>query len=146
MKNAQLSYTYPNRLHTLIYDHLLDLVKFGEIHPSMTEVSVLKRKSDTRVKYLIKEQFKILGFTVFKPQYKAWVTEIRKEKHIAYRSHIKWDIYLSIDYHFSPLDAEHEKLEEKISVAGNRIVASIFMPLLRKVHLYTIRGLIQRNQ
>lgn len=146
MKTSHIAYQYPNHLHALVYEHLRDLTKFGEIHPSMTEVTVLKRKSETTLKYLIKEEFKLLGLPLFKPQYTAWVTEIKKGAHIAYRSHIKWDIHLSIDYYFSPLDKDHMQLQEQIQVAGNLVIASIFMPLLRKTHLYTIQGLIKRNQ
>lgn len=117
-----------------LYEQFLDLRKYGKHHPVMKDVKIVLDKTPEFIEYEIDEQVRLFGFIKMNPNYKARVFEIEKGKHLQYTSQVKPTIFLTIDIYF--LDKSNKtKVEEQISVTGNKIITTIFLGILRKAHV-----------
>lgn len=117
-----------------LYEQFLDLRKYGKHHPVMTDVRIVLDKTPEFIEYEIDEELRLFGFIKMNPNYKARVFEIEKGKHLQYTSQVKPTIFLTIDIYFSE-NSGKTKVEEQISVTGNKIITSIFLGILRKAHV-----------
>ena len=129
-----LRHTLPNDLE-IIYNILLDLKKFGELHPYMTEVSVLKDNSPEYIEYNIIEEIYLLGFIKNHPRYTAKVMELKKDKHIRYTSQVKKNIFLTIDFTFSINSNGSITVNENIELQSPKLIGLVFLNILKKAHL-----------
>lgn len=117
-----------------LYEQFLDLRKYGKHHPVMTDVRIVLDKTPEFIEYEIDEEVRLFGFIKMNPNYKARVFEIEKGKHLQYTSQVKPTIFLTIDIYFSESFGK-TKVEEQISVTGNKIITTIFLGILRKAHV-----------
>lgn len=124
----------------LLYELFLDLRKYGKYHPVMTDVKVVLDKSPEYIEYEIDEVVKLFGFIKMKPNYKAKVFEIEKGNHLQYTSQVKPSVFLTIDLYFSEISGK-TKVDEHISVTGNKIITTIFLGILKKAHLGLFQNL-----
>lgn len=119
-----------------VYESILDLRKFGELHPYMIEVSELSKTTSNGIEYSVKEEVLLLGFLKMNPEYKAEVIEIEKNKHVQYISNVKGGIRLVIDFTFSHDENRRAVLvNEQVNIAGNRFLIAYFSTILQKAHL-----------
>lgn len=139
MKSLELTYSINLPLAD-IYDHFLDLKKFGKLHPYMTDI-----KETSPNKFTIYEKLLLWGFIPMKPVYTAEVSEPEKNKHILYTSHVKKGVDLKIHFRFSE-NAEKTavSLTETIEVFANPLVASMFLNLIKKAHKKLVKNLINK--
>lgn len=115
-----------------LYQHVLDLKKFGNIHPYMTEVIILDQAPDY-IEYAIKEELYLLGFIKMKPRYNARVFEVEKGKHIRYVSQVDKNVLLEINFTFTN-ENNLVNFVETIEVSGNKWIVKFFISLLEKTH------------
>ena len=135
--------TLTNEFNTdskLLYEQFLDLRKYGKHHPVMTDVKVVSDNTPEYIEYEINEVVELFGFIKMYPNYKAKVFEIEKEKHLQYTSQVKPNIFLTIDIYFSE-NSGKTKVEESISVTGNKIITAIFLVILKKAHVKLFQNL-----
>ena len=135
--------TLTNEFNTdskLLYEQFLDLRKYGKHHPVMTDVKIVSDNTPEYIEYEIDEVVKLFGFIKMYPNYKAKVFEIEKEKHLQYTSQVKPNIFLTIDIYFSE-NSGKTKVEESISVTGNKIITAIFLGILKKAHVKLFQNL-----
>lgn len=118
----------------LVYDSILDVQKFGALHPNMTEVTIIGETAEY-VEYAIKERIKVWGFIPMRPEYTAKVFEIEKGKRIRYTSLVNGKVPLVNEFLFERKD-ENSPLEitETIQLEGNKMIASTLMGLMKKTH------------
>jgi hypothetical protein len=131
----QLEYHFPKNAEE-VYAHILDLRKFGDVHPYMVKVNALPGKE-----YEIFEEFPIFGPLKMSPTYKATVTEVEQNKRIRYTSSVKKNLSLIIHFDFIMQVDRSLKLVESIEVTGNGIICRIFLRILRNAHEHTFRRL-----
>ncbi len=129
-----LHHNLPNAQET-IYTTLLDFKKFGEVHPFMTEVTVIKENLPEYIEYSIVEEVYFLGFIKNNPTYTAKVMEIERNKHIRYTSSIKKFIFLTIDITLSKNKNGSLLVTEKFEIKSNKLMGMIFGNILKKAHL-----------
>jgi|GEM_PF-1778040 len=122
-------------VHEFVYETLLDFKKFGEVHPFMTEVTVIKENLPEYVEYNIVEEVYFLGFIKNRPTYTARVMEIEKNRHIRYTSPVKNFIFLTIDITFSKNKNGSLLVTEKFEIQSNKLMGILFGNLLKKAHL-----------
>ena len=135
--------TLTNEFNTdskLLYEQFLDLRKYGKHHPVMTDVKIVSDNTPEYIEYEIDEVVKLFGFIKMYPNYKAKVFEIEKEKHLQYTSQVKPNMFLTIDIYFSE-NSGKTKVEESISVTGNKIITAIFLGILKKAHVKLFQNL-----
>lgn len=131
----QLNYEFNSPIST-IFENLLDLKKFGAFHPHMTDVKIISTTNPKEIEYEIFEEIYLFGFIKNHPQYKATVIEIEKNKHIQYRTQVKKNVFLTIDFVFSENSERNTtQLSEIIEVTSNKLVGAIFLPILKKAHV-----------
>ncbi len=119
-----------------VYESILDLRKFGELHPYMIDVSELPGTARNGIEYSIKEEVLLLGFLKMNPEYKAEVIEIEKNKHVQYISNVKGGIKLVIDFTFSHDENRRAVyVSEQINIMGNWFLIAYFSTILQKAHL-----------
>jgi len=125
-----------------IYEHILNLKKFGEIHPFMKEVIELSKIEPNSANYEVKEEALLLGFLKTKPVYEVEVIELEAQKHIRYFSHIKGAILLNIDFIF-PENSSNTAFDliERVEIKGNPLLIAYFASILKKAHLQTFENL-----
>jgi len=125
----------------LVFSTLLDLRKFGLIHPYMKEV-VLTEEVSSKVKtYFICEEVYFLGLIKTKPQYHATVFELEAGKHIRYTSHVKKHVFLQVDFYFDQPSSKHLIVREEIVSKANYLVGKIFLNIIKKAHLHFFENL-----
>ena len=130
--SLHLSYTIPSSFDH-VYSSLLDLKKFGQLHPYMTSVETLHQKQEG-IEYLVHEQLRLWGFIPMRPIYKATVIEVEKNKHIRYLSEVKNGLFLTIDFIIEHPSTQHIQLSEYITLEGIRLIHPLFLSLLKKSH------------
>ena len=119
-----------------IYDVILDFKKFGHHHPHMKEIKIVTKHLPNKIEYEINEEVVLYGFIKLRPNYKATVLEVEKNKHIQYLSQVKKNIFLTIDFTFiENKEKRTTKVIEKVDVKSNKFIASIFLCLLKKAHV-----------
>jgi len=125
-----------------VYDHVLDLRKFGTLHHHMKEVKIVAQEPEQFIEYEIWEEVTLFGFVKMKPNYKAKVIEVEKHKQVKYLSQVEKNVHLAINFFFSE-NKEKGTIQviEEIEVVGNKFVASIFMGILKKAHLQVFESL-----
>jgi hypothetical protein len=126
-----------------VYSNVLDMRKFGEHHPYMTEVKVINQASD-HTEFYIKEKVFLLGFIPNSPEYSAKVFEVEKHRHIRYTSLVKGQIDLAIDFKFDRHTNGEFKMSELIELKGNLIFCKILMGMMKKSHLELFQKVGQR--
>ena len=119
----------------VVYNSLLDLKKFGELHPHMTGVTIIQNKLPEYIEYNIIEEIYLFGFIRNHPDYNAKVLEIEKNKHIRYTSPVKKNIFLTVDFTFSKNGKGTLLVTEKIEIKSNKFMGMIFGGILKKAHL-----------
>jgi hypothetical protein len=129
-----LQHKLPNDFQ-IIYNSLLDLKKFGELHPHMTGVDIIANASPEFVEYHIVEEVYFFGFIKNHPVYDAKVVEVKKDEHIRYLSQVKKNIYLTVDFTFTKNKNGSLIVNEIIAVTSNKLMAAVFMNILKKAHL-----------
>ena len=147
MANKTLLLEHPiiNGNFDIIYEHIFDLRKFGEIHPYMKEVTELSKTPTDTIKYEIKEETYLLGFFKIKPTYEAEVIELEAKKHIRYYSIIKKSIMLNINFFFPENHtSSHFNITERIELRGNPLLIAYFASILEKAHLQTFENLSKK--
>ncbi len=105
----------------------------------MKEVKIVSQISPGKTEYEVDESLLMYGFIPLKPNYKATVIEIEKNKHIQYISQVKKNVYLTIDFNFNEENGT-TKVIENVDVKANHFVASAFLKLLKKAHLDTFQN------
>jgi hypothetical protein len=141
IKILQLRHSFQADMRS-VYDYLLDLKKFGEMHPFMVEVREIAKPDDHITEYEVKEETVLLGFVKMKPMYRAKVAEIEQFKRIQYFANIKGGIVLTIDFEFEE-DSINGAVTvlETVKVQGNTLLISYFMKVLKKAHLRLFENL-----
>ncbi|WP_428663612.1 SRPBCC family protein [Runella sp.] len=143
-KSLLLHYSFPGDL-ARVYECVLNFRKFGELHPHMVEVNELSKTAAGGIEYEVKEEVVLLGFLKMRPEYKAEVIEIEKDKHIRYVSNVKGGINLVIDFTFIPDKTTSSVLvEEKIEIKGNSLLIAYFSTILKNAHLQLFNHLSAR--
>ena len=134
-QTLQLNYEFKSNL-SAIYENVLDLKKFGAFHPHMTDVKIISDANQKEIEYEIFEEIYLFGFIKNHPHYNATVVEVEKGKHIRYVSQVKENMLLTIDFTFSENKENNTtKLSETIEVTCNKIMGSLFLPILKKAHI-----------
>ncbi|HTF82446.1 MAG TPA: hypothetical protein VL947_12005, partial [Cytophagales bacterium] len=123
MLKTELEFSFDKHLLPTVYEHLLDLRKYGEVHPSIVSVIPLRHINNFTTEYQVEEHFTICNRCVYSPKYKAIIEEVHPHKLVTYRSHIRSNYYLFIDYDFTHKGSDEIFLTEKITVSGNKVVA-----------------------
>lgn len=118
----------------LLYDQFYDFKKYGMHHPVMKDVTVIEDKSPDYIEYEVNEVILLFGFIKIRPNYKAKVIEIEKHKQLRYTSQVKKYVYLNIDLYFTETNGR-TKMVENIEVTTNKLIAIIFLDILKKAHL-----------
>ncbi|MCD6017439.1 MAG: hypothetical protein K0S53_560 [Bacteroidetes bacterium] len=118
----------------VLYDQFCDFQKYGMHHPVMKTVKIVDDKRPEYIEYEIDEEVLLFGLIKIRPNYKAKVIEIEKNKKLRYTSQVKSYVFLIIDFHFTESDGK-TKMIEHIEVTTNRFVAFVFLDILKKAHL-----------
>lgn len=118
----------------ILYEQFCDFKKYGMHHPVMKTVKMVEDKSPEYIEYEIDEEVMLFGLIKIKPNYKAKVIEIEKNKQLRYTSQVKSYVFLIIDLHFTELNGK-TKMVEHIEVTTNLFVAIVFLDILKKAHL-----------
>lgn len=118
----------------ILYDQFCDFKKYGMHHPVMKTVKMVEDKSPEYVEYEIDEEVLLFGLIKIRPNYKAKVIEIEKNKQLRYTSQVKSYVFLIIDLHFTESNGK-TKMVEHIEVTTNLFVALVFLDILKKAHL-----------
>lgn len=118
---------------TQIYNSFHDFREYGKHHPYITEVKIINDSSD-QIEFEVWEELKLLGFIRSRPYYRVTVQEMVKGKHLQYRSLIKDQVNLTIDVHFTNTGSITQ-VKEIVMIDSSPIIASFFIPILRKAHL-----------
>lgn len=131
----------------IVYNSLLDLRKFGEIHPHMTDVRIINNNLPDHVEYAITEKVYLLGFIKNHPRYNANVAEVQKNRHIRYTSQVKPTIFLTVDITFSKNSSHRLIVTEEFEIRSNKLLGLVFANILKKAHLRSFENLnkILRN-
>lgn len=143
-----LQHTLPDQLD-IIYPALLDFKKFGEIHPYMKEVKLIKDNLPEFTEYSIVEEVYFLGFIKNNPTYTAKVFEVEKNKRIRYTSPVKKSIFLTIDISFSSNKNGTLLVTEEFEIGCNKLMGLVFKNILVKAHLkffQNLKELLQKNR
>ena len=135
-----LQHTLPNQFD-LVYTTLLDFKKFGEVHPVITKVTVIKENLPDYIEYSIEEEIYLLGFIKNQPKYTAKVMEVEKNKHIRYTSPVKSFIFLTVDITFSAAKNGSLLVTESFEIKTNKLMGLIFKNILSKAHLQFFKNL-----
>lgn len=140
-KTILLNHSFDGKIEA-VYDYILDLKKFGEIHPYMKEVTELSKIEPNSTNYEVKEEALLLGFLKTKPIYEVEVIELEAQKHVRYFSHIKGTILLNIDFIF-PENSSNTAFDliERVEIKGNPLLIAYFASILKKAHLQTFENL-----
>lgn len=146
MKKLQLIHEFDPSQYSVAYKTLLDFQEFGKVHPVMTSVKIIGEKNGN-IEYRVKERTNLFGFIPMRPGYNATVTEVEKGKLIRYDSQVKKNVKLEIVFSFE----EHSTtVKEDITITSNKLVARIFMGILKKMHLQVMQNIrdskIKKNQ
>jgi hypothetical protein len=118
----------------IVYNSLLDLKKFGGIHPHITDVNIITDNSPHFIEYDIVEDIQLMGFIRNHPRYTAKVFEIEKNRHIRYLSPVKTFIFLQVDFIFSVKNGLLV-VDETFQLTCNKFWALVFTSILKKAHL-----------
>lgn len=118
----------------ILYDQFCDFQKYGMHHPVMKTVKMVEDKRPEYVEYEIDEEVLLFGLIKIRPNYKAKVIEVEKNKQLRYTSQVKSYVYLMIDFHFTESNGK-TKMVEHIEVKTNLVVALVFLDILKKAHL-----------
>jgi len=118
----------------IVYSTLLDFKKFGEIHPYMTEVSIIKEQPEY-IEYNIVEEIYLFGFIKNYPTYTARIMELKKDQHIRYTSPVKKNIFLTVDITFSHQANGSLLVTEAFEIQSSRLMGRMFGNILKKAHL-----------
>jgi hypothetical protein len=117
-----------------VYPHVLDFRKFGEAHPYMTKVELVKQTREFN-EFFVKEKVLLFGFIPQRPSYHAKVFEVEQFRHIRYTSNVMGMLDLSINFTFSALlDQSGTLLTEKISINGNKLFSKILIGIMEESH------------
>jgi hypothetical protein len=126
---------------TVVYDSLLDLKKFGKLHPYMKSVELVNDRRPEFTEYKIKEEVYFFGFIKNHPVYTAKVFEIEKQKHIQYTSQVKWFIHLTIDFKLAAHKNGSLIVQEQITLKCNKLIAIVFLDILKRSHAVVFKNL-----
>lgn len=141
IKILQLRHSFQADMRA-VYDYLLDLKKFGEMHPFMVKVREISKPAANITDYEVKEEAILLGFIKMKPVYFAKVIELQRFKQIQYFSNVKGGIVLTIDFTFEEdLINGTVNVLETIEVKGNALLISYFLGVVKKAHLQLFENL-----
>lgn len=135
-----LQHVVPNEFE-IVYKALLDFKKFGELHPYMKEVTILKDCSPEYMEYQVVEEIYFFGFIKNHPHYTAKIVETAKDKTIRYTSPVKKNIFLTIDFSFSVNTHGMLLVNEDIELRCNKIIGIFFSNILKKAHLQFFKNL-----
>jgi hypothetical protein len=128
-----LDYALKTSLEDL-YPCILDFRKFGEAHPYMTNVELVKQTRDYS-EFFVKEKVLLFGFLPQSPKYHARVYEVEKHKHIRYTSKVMKLIDLSINFTFTHKpETQETHLKEMIRLEGNRFISKILIGIMQESH------------
>ena len=139
MKKLQLIHKFDAAHYDFVRENLLDLRKYGKYHPVMTSVRQIGQKGNIYTAFEIEEKTRLFGFIPMKPKYKALVSEA-ENGNIRYDSQVKKKVRLQIDFTFviiGPICV----VTEDILVEGNKLIAGIFIGILKKMHLKTMANM-----
>ena len=136
----RLTHSLPNQFD-LVYASLLDFKKFGEVHPVITKVTILKENLPEYVEYSMEEEIYLLGFIKNRPKYTTKVTEVEKNKHIRYTSPVKSFIFLTVDVTFSVDKTGFLQVTESFEIKSNKLMGLLFKNILTKAHLQFFKNL-----
>jgi hypothetical protein len=118
----------------ILYEQFCDFQKYGMHHPVMKTVKLVDDKRPEYVEYEIDEEVLLFGLIKIRPNYKAKVIEVEKNKQLRYTSQVKSYVFLIIDLHFTESNGK-TKMVEHIEVTTNLFVALVFLDILKKAHL-----------
>jgi len=135
MTTAIINYTL-NASPAEVYPYFLDFEKFGKLHPYMVEIKKLEANH-----YSISEKLFLYGFIPMRPFYTATVHELEKDKKILYTSHVKRGVDLKLFFHFSDPGNGTVLIRETIEVEANKLIAVVFVGLIKKAHKKLIESL-----
>ncbi|MES2568015.1 MAG: hypothetical protein V4565_14165 [Bacteroidota bacterium] len=124
----------------VLYDQFCDFIKYGAHHPVMKTVKMVEDKSPDYVEYEVDEEVLLFGLIKIRPNYKAKVIEIEKNKQLRYTSQVKKYVFLIIDFHFTEANGK-TKMVEHIEVTTNLLVAIVFLDILKKAHLTVYKNI-----
>jgi len=128
-----LQHALPNQLE-IAYESLADLKKFGEIHPYIIEVNIIKNNLPEYLEYVIVEEVHLFGFIKNHPIYETKVFEIEEYKHIRYTSRVKKNIFLTIDITFSKNKSGNLIVTETFDIRSPKLMGMVFSGILKKAH------------
>ncbi|WP_317896737.1 SRPBCC family protein [Aurantibacillus circumpalustris] len=135
-----LQHHLPNQFD-LVYSTLLDFKKFGEVHPVITNVTIIKENLPDYIEYSIEEEIYLLGFIKNRPKYTAKVIEVEKHKHIRYTSPVKSFIFLTIDLTLTTGKNGLLQVTETFEIKSNKVMGLVFKNILSKAHLQFFKNL-----
>ncbi len=141
--NLNLVYEF-NQDFEIVYEHILDFTKFGELHPAMKEVKLVLNQVSDFAEYEVSEEVKLFGLIKMHPHYTAKIIEVEKHGHIRYLSEVSKGVHLKIDFTFER-QGGIVKVNEALEVSGNKIVCAIFLNILSKAHKKVFEGLKQKK-
>jgi hypothetical protein len=139
-QTLQLQHKLPENFE-IIYGSLLDLRKFGELHPHMKEVRVTWDNSPEFIEYHITEEVFLFGFIKNRPKYTAKVIELEKNKRILYTSQVKPSIFLNVDFTFTQNKKGEIVVNETIELNAGKLISMIFLGMLKRAHLQFFENL-----
>ena len=139
--NLHLEHKLNNKFE-VVYNSILDLKKFGELHPYMAEVKIHSNAAPDHIEYEINEKLNLFGIVQLKPNYKAKVIEVVQNRHIQYLSQVKKNIFLTIDFTVTNnKEQEITTVKETIEVRGSKFISMVFLNILKKSHLKVFENL-----
>lgn len=138
LQKASLTYTITHVPPQVVYNCLLDFREFGGLHPYMVTVEHLRKLGPGCTEYKVNERIKFARLFPYSPQYNVAVTEVENGRHVTYTSNVKWNINLRIDFHLAGGPANTTHITEHIAIAGNRLLAAVFMRILKRAHRKTM--------
>lgn len=139
MKKLQLIHKFEASQYDFVRQNLLDLRKFGKFHPVMTSINQIGEKGNIYTAFEIEEKTRLFGFIPMRPKYKALVSEGENDN-IRYDSQVKKNVRLQIDFSFEMKELSLI-VNENILVEANKLVAFIFIGILKKMHLKTMENM-----